>query len=122
MPPQEILTKDSVTVNVDAVVYYNIHDTLASVINVEDADKSTKQISATTLRSILGTHTLQEILSDREKIGEAIYEQVKMATDAWGVQVHTCKGVSIALAILLDYLQPMITIHVNPSIPSTKPL
>ena len=68
VPPQEILTKDSVTVNVDAVVYYNIHDTLASVINVEDADKSTKQISATTLRSIL----------------------VKEATDAWGVQVHTC--------------------------------
>ena len=90
VPPQEILTKDSVTVNVDAVVYYNIHDTLASVINVEDADKSTKQISATTLRSILGTHTLQEILSDREKIGEAIYNQVKEATDAWGVQVHTC--------------------------------
>ena len=83
VPPQEILTKDSVTVNVDAVVYYNIQDTLASVINVEDADKSTKQISATTLRSILGTHTLQEILSDREKIGEAIYNQVK------GVQVHT---------------------------------
>ena len=93
VPPQEILTKDSVTVNVDAVVYYNIHDTLASVINVEDADKSTKQISATTLRSILGTRTLQEILSDREKIGEAIYEQVKEATDAWGVQVQTCKGV-----------------------------
>ena len=89
VPPQEILTKDSVTVNVDAVVYYNIHDTLASVINVEDADKSTKQISATTLRSILGTRTLQEILSDREKIGEAIYLQVKEATDAWGVQVHT---------------------------------
>ena len=87
VPPQEILTKDSVTVNVDAVVYYNIHDTLASVLNVEDADKSTKQISATTLRSILGTHTLQEILSDREKIGEAIYKQVKEATDAWGVQV-----------------------------------
>ena len=93
VPPQEILTKDSVTVNVDAVVYYNIHDTLASVINVEDADKSTKQISATTLRSILGTRTLQEILSDREKIGEAIYGQVKEATDAWGVQVHTGKGV-----------------------------
>ena len=88
VPPQEILTKDSVTVNVDAVVYYNIHDTLASVINVEDADKSTKQISATTLRSILGTKTLQEILSDREKIGEAIYGQVKESTDAWGVQVE----------------------------------
>ena len=74
------------------------------------------------MRSILGSRTLHKILSEREKIGEAIYEQVKMATDAWGVQVHTCKGVSIALAILLDYLQPMITIHVNPSIPSTKPL
>ena len=84
VPPQEILTKDSVTVNVDAVVYYNIHDTLASVINVEDADKSTKQISATTLRSILGTHTLQEILSDREKIGEAIYKHLQASTSEGG--------------------------------------
>ena len=86
--PQEILTKDSVTVTVDAVVYYNIHSPLASVIHVEDAHKSTKQIAATTLRSILGTKTLQETLSERERIGEAIYSQVKEATDAWGVQVE----------------------------------
>ena len=86
--PQEILTKDSVTVTVDAVVYYNIHSPLASVIHVENAHKSTKQIAATTLRSILGTKTLQETLSERERIGEAIYSQVKEATDAWGVQVE----------------------------------
>ena len=88
VPPQEILTKDSVTVNVDAVVYYNIHDPLASVINVENADQSTKKIAATTLRSILGTKTLQETLSERERIGEAIYTQIKEATDAWGVEVE----------------------------------
>lgn len=88
VPPQEILTKDSVTVTVDAVVYYNIHDPLASVINVANADKSTKQIAATTLRSILGTKTLQETLAERDRIGEAIYAQVKEATDAWGVQVE----------------------------------
>jgi erythrocyte band 7 integral membrane protein len=88
VPPQEILTRDSVTVTVDAVVYYNIHDPLASVINVANADKSTKQIAATTLRSILGTKTLQETLAERDRIGEAIYAQVKEATDAWGVQVE----------------------------------
>ena len=86
--PQEILTRDSVTVFVDAVVYYSVHSPLSSVVNVEDADKSTQQIAATTLRSILGTRSLQETLSEREKIGEAINAQLKEATEAWGVQVE----------------------------------
>ncbi len=66
--PQEILTKDSVTVTVDAVVYFRIFDPIISVINVENANYSTRLLAATTLRNILGTKTLQEILTDREHI------------------------------------------------------
>ncbi len=66
--PQEILTKDSVTVTVDAVMYYRVSNPTLSVINVENVTNSTGQLAATTLRNILGTKTLQEILQDREHI------------------------------------------------------
>jgi len=88
VPPQEILTKDSVTVSVDAVVYYKIQNPMASVCNVEDAEKSTKLLASTTLRTILGTKTLQEILSDREHTGAVILEQLDTATDPWGIMVE----------------------------------
>ena len=65
IPPQEVLTKDSVTVSVDAVVYYKINNPMYSVVKVADAAKSTRLLASTTLRTILGTKTLQEILSDR---------------------------------------------------------
>jgi erythrocyte band 7 integral membrane protein len=68
VPPQEILTKDSVTVSVDAVVYYRIFDPVMSVNQVANVQKSTRLLAATTLRNILGTKTLQEILIDKESI------------------------------------------------------
>lgn len=71
----QILTKDSVTVSVDAVVYFRIFNAVISVINVEDAAKSTKLLAASTLRNILGTKSLHEILSDRESV--AILIQVR---------------------------------------------
>lgn len=64
----QILTKDSVTVAVDAVVYYRISNPWISVINVENAPRSTQLLAQTTLRNILGTKTLSEILTDRESI------------------------------------------------------
>merc|ERR1712158_344479 len=66
VPPQEILTKDSVTVAVDAVCFFQVSNPMASVCIVEDANESTKLLASTTLRNILGTKTLQEILADRE--------------------------------------------------------
>merc|ERR1711963_8435 len=66
VPPQEILTRDSVTVAVDAVVYYKINSPMDATCNVEDFAKSTKLLASTTLRTILGTKSLPEILSDRE--------------------------------------------------------
>jgi erythrocyte band 7 integral membrane protein len=68
VPSQEILTKDSVTVTVDAVCYYRTVDPVMTVTNVENAEFSTRLLSATTLRNILGTSTLQEILQDKEKL------------------------------------------------------
>merc|ERR1712020_394399 len=68
VPPQEVLTKDSVTVSVDAVVYYRVSNATVSVANVENAHHSTRLLAQTTLRNILGTKSLHEILSDRESI------------------------------------------------------
>ena len=88
VPPQEILTRDSVTVAVDAVVYYQISSPMSAVINVSDYAKSTKLLASTTLRTILGTKTLAEILSDRETIAVDILQHLDSATDPWGVKVR----------------------------------
>ena len=75
IPPQEILTKDSVTITVDAVVYYRIFDAVSSVTKVVDPQYSTRLLAATSLRNILGTKSLAEILTDKEHI--AMNLQVK---------------------------------------------
>lgn len=64
----QVLTKDSVTVAVDAVVYYRVYNATTSITNVEDANRSTRLLAATTLRNVLGTKNLSEILADREAI------------------------------------------------------
>jgi len=88
VPPQEVLTKDSVTVAVDAVVYYKIREPLAAVCQVEDYAKSTKLLASTTLRTTLGTKTLAEILTDREHIAHEILNYIDVATDPWGIKVE----------------------------------
>jgi len=87
VPPQEILTKDSVTVTVDAVCYFRITDPIKSVKNVVNAQYSTRLLAATTLRNILGTKTLQEILQDREHIAQMIQTHME-GTEPWGVRVE----------------------------------
>jgi len=88
VPPQEILTKDSVTVAVDAVVYYNIRNPMAAVCNVADYAKSTKLLASTTLRNILGTKTLAELLSERELIAQGLKAMIDTATDPWGIDIE----------------------------------
>jgi len=88
VPPQEILTKDSVTVAVDAVVYYKISNPMAAVCNVANFAQSTRLLASTTLRNILGTKTLQEILSDRDSTALVILAQLDQATDPWGIRVE----------------------------------
>merc|ERR1719153_1347731 len=88
VPPQEILTKDSVTVAVDAVVYYKINNPMSAVCNVTNASQSTRLLASTTLRNTLGTKTLQEILADREDIAHSILSSLDAATDPWGIRVE----------------------------------
>merc|ERR1719325_419638 len=88
VPPQEVLTKDSVTVSVDAVVYYRVSNATVSVANVENAHHSTRLLAQTTLRNILGTKNLHEILSDRESISADMQAALDEATEPWGIKVE----------------------------------
>ena len=86
--PLQVLTKDSVTVSVDAVVYYRVSNATISVANVENAHHSTRLLAQTTLRNILGTKNLHEILSDRESISGSMQTVLDEATTAWGIKVE----------------------------------
>ncbi|KAI6209287.1 hypothetical protein M3Y96_00205900 [Aphelenchoides besseyi] len=88
IPLQEILSKDSVTIKVEVVVYFRISNATISVTNVEDSSRSTKLLAQTTLRNILGTKTLSQTLSDRDSISLEIQETLDMATYPWGVKVE----------------------------------
>ncbi|XP_072302190.1 stomatin (EPB72)-like 3b [Eucyclogobius newberryi] len=88
IPPQEILTKDSVTVSVDGVVYFRVSDPIASVVNVSNADFATRLLAQTTLRNVLGTKNLSELLSDREGIAHSMQSNLDEATDHWGIKVE----------------------------------
>nr|CAD7403277.1 unnamed protein product [Timema cristinae] len=84
----QVLTKDSVTVSVDAVVYYRVSNATISVANVENAHHSTRLLAQTTLRNTLGTRPLHEILSDRDVISSTMQVILDGATDAWGIKVE----------------------------------
>uniref|UniRef100_A0A3B1JEW5 Stomatin (EPB72)-like 3a n=2 Tax=Astyanax mexicanus TaxID=7994 RepID=A0A3B1JEW5_ASTMX len=88
IPPQEILTKDSVTVCVDGVVYFRVSDPIMSVANVVNADMSTRLLAQTTLRNVLGTKSLAEVLSDRESISHNMQISLDEATHPWGIKVE----------------------------------
>ncbi|KAL3093610.1 hypothetical protein niasHT_021676 [Heterodera trifolii] len=88
VPPQEILSKDSVTVEVDAVVYFRVCNATISIVNIENSTGSTKLLAQTTLRNVLGTKTLSEMLSEREHISHQMQEVLDEATEHWGVKVE----------------------------------
>jgi regulator of protease activity HflC (stomatin/prohibitin superfamily) len=84
---QETVTRDSVTIKVNAVLYYRIDDPAKAIISVQDFSKATYQAALTTLRSVIGQHILDEVLRDREKINDAIRKIVDEMTDPWGLKV-----------------------------------
>lgn len=102
VPPQEVLTKDSVTVAVDAVVYYRVQNATTSITNVEDANRSTRLLAATTLRNVLGTKNLSEILADREAISHQMQTSLDEATDPWGVKVERVEVKDVRLPVQLQ--------------------
>jgi len=102
VPPQEILTRDSVTITVDAVTYFRLANPIASVCNVQDAKKSTKLLAATTLRNELGTKNLSEVLMERENISRNIQRILDEATDPWGVKVERVEVKDVRLPVQLQ--------------------
>src|SRR5213082_2910125 len=87
IPPQEVITKDNVPARVNAVAYFRIVDPKASVVAVENFMAATSQIAQTTLRSVLGQHLLDELLSERDKINSILQEIIDEATGPWGIKV-----------------------------------
>jgi regulator of protease activity HflC (stomatin/prohibitin superfamily) len=87
VPPQEVITKDNVPVRVNAVAYFRIVDANAAIVQIENYMVATSQISQTTLRSVLGQHVLDELLSERDKINVILQGIIDEATSPWGIKV-----------------------------------
>src|SRR5688500_11263459 len=87
VPPQEVITKDNVPVRVNAVAYFRIIEPAAAIVQVENFMVATSQIAQTTLRSVLGQHLLDELLSERDKTNAILQNIIDEATQPWGVKV-----------------------------------
>jgi regulator of protease activity HflC (stomatin/prohibitin superfamily) len=87
VPPQDVITRDNVSVKVNAVIYFRVVDPVKSVISVENYLYATSQLAQTTLRSVCGQAELDELLSDREKINSELQEILDRHTDPWGIKV-----------------------------------
>lgn len=87
VPPQDVITRDNVTVSVNAVVYFRVIEPRLAIVEVENYLYATSQLAQTTLRSVLGEAELDELLSQREKLNERIQEILDAHTDQWGIKV-----------------------------------
>lgn len=89
VPPQEVITRDNVTVSVNAIVFFRVMEPEAAITEVEDYLQATSQISQTTLRSVLGQVELDELLAEREKLNKRLQEIIDEQTDPWGIKVKS---------------------------------
>jgi len=87
IPPQDTITKDNVSVRVNAVVYFRVADPTTAVIEIEDYYFATSQLAQTTLRSVIGQSELDELLAERERINESVRQIIDQGTDRWGIEV-----------------------------------
>jgi len=87
VPPQDVITRDNVSVQVNAVIYFRVMDPNKSVVEVENYLFATSQLSQTTLRSVLGQVELDDLLSEREKINKELQDIIDRHTDPWGIKV-----------------------------------
>lgn len=97
VPEQETITKDNVSVKINAVIYYKIFDATKSVLAVENYYYAVEQLAQTTMRNIVGSVTLDELLAEREKISEEICKIIDAATDPWGVKVENVELKDVSL-------------------------
>ena len=87
VPRQELMTRDNVPVSVDAVVYFRVVNAADAVVKVEHFGKATFMLAQTTLRSVLGQHELDELLSQRDRINQQLQQVIDERTEAWGIKV-----------------------------------
>src|SRR4029453_2266138 len=87
VPPQDVISKDNVSVRVNAVVYFRVIDAEKAVIQVEHYEVATSQLAQTTLRSVVGQHDLDQMLAERERLNSEIQRILDAQTDAWGIKV-----------------------------------
>ena len=87
IPPQDVITRDNVSVKVNAVLYMKVKDPSAAIIQIENYLYATSQMAQTTLRSVLGEHQLDDLLSEREKINDTLKKIIDARTDDWGIEV-----------------------------------
>ena len=97
VPPQDIITKDNVTVKVNAVIYFRVVSSQDAVVQVENYLYATSQIAQTTLRSILGQAELDELLSEREKLKQALQQVIDRQTEPWGIKVSAVEVKNVDL-------------------------
>nr|WP_231752160.1 MULTISPECIES: slipin family protein [unclassified Pseudomonas] len=87
VPTQDVISRDNVSVKVNAVVYYRVLDAEKAIIQVEDYHSATSQLAQTTLRAVLGKHDLDDMLAEREQLNNDIQQVLDAQTDAWGIKV-----------------------------------
>lgn len=97
VPEQETITKDNVSIKINAVIYYKVFDAGKAICEVEDFYYAVSQLAQTTMRNIVGSVTLDELLSEREKISAEICSVIDKATDAWGIKVENVELKDVSL-------------------------
>ncbi len=99
VPPQDVITRDNVSVKVNAVIYFNVMDPARAIVKVANFMYATSQLAQTTLRSVLGQAALDELLSEREKLNESLQEILDKHTDPWGIKITMVEVKAVDLPI-----------------------
>jgi len=99
VPPQDVITKDNVSLKVNAVLYFRVVDANKAIVEVENFLEATSQLSQTTLRSVLGQSMLDELLAEREKINRSLQQIIDTHTDPWGIKVSNVEVKHVDLPI-----------------------
>jgi len=99
VPPQDIITRDNVSVKVNAIIYFRVLNPLKAVVEVENFEYATRQLSQTTLRSVLGQANLDELLSERDKLNEQLQTNMETHTNSWGIKVSMVEVKNVDLPV-----------------------